>query len=99
MLFDRVKEYFEFIISVSFSVILFFYYPLSSVVFLLFYSLYRNSFYLLFFFSALFDLLFSNFPYEFPRLTLVTFFVVVSVILLKKYVIGNFRNTKISYDF
>jgi hypothetical protein len=49
MLFDRVKEYFEFIISVSFSVILFFYYPLSSVVFLLFYSLYRNSFYLLFF--------------------------------------------------
>jgi hypothetical protein len=80
--------------------LLFIFYPLSSIAVLFVYSMFRGSFFMLAGFSFFYDLLYTNFFWGIPKVSLFVLFTSCIAYFLWKKLSANLRRTKrVEYDF
>jgi hypothetical protein len=100
MYFNKVAAILEIILIFSFSIYLFHYNPLWAIIFLVVYSLVRNTYYLLFVFTFLYDLLFSNLYFGLPKVSIVVCVIAFGLHFLTRKIFTNIRKPiGIEYDF
>jgi len=100
MSFSKLSSPFELLLVTMSAIVLFLYSPLLSISLLLIYSLYRNTYYLLAIVTFLYDILFANFIWSVPKLSLMVLLIVIIIDLILKKMVRNVRNVRrIDYDF
>ncbi len=100
MSFNKISAYLEFFFVILASLIIFYYFPLFAIFLLFFYSLFRNTYYLLASFTFFYDLIFANLLWGIPKLSITILCLIVFIQLIMKTFFINLRTKrKIEYDF
>jgi hypothetical protein len=94
MSFSSLFKYLEFISVFVFSFILFFYFPISTIIFLFLYSVWRDTYYLLLIFTFVHDLMLVNTFHEIPKLTITIILLSVVTRFVVKNIFHNIRYNK-----
>lgn len=100
MSFNKIFTTLEVIILFLLSGFCFFLYPLETIAFLFVYSIFRNTYYLLAFFTFSYDLLFYNYWHGVPKLSLFIFMSSAIVFIIVDKLVRNIRtSSRLKYDF